>query len=124
MHTRLRGDSLGATVLKKGMDDATPWLGQAVERLRRVLDPELILLFGSRARGSATRKSDLDLMLVMRTDLPALARIERVLRLLADSPWPVEAIVYTPEELQRMAHTPFVRRVLKEGRVLYERRAA
>lgn len=106
------------------MENASRWLDQAVGRLRRELDPELILLFGSRARGTQTRRSDLDLLVVMRTELPALARIERVLRLLADSPWPVEVIVYTPEELRRMSHTPFLRRVLREGKLLYERRAA
>ena len=97
------------------------WLAAAVLRLRAALDPSLVLLFGSRARGTATRRSDLDLLLVCETDEPPLERIGRVLRLLQDSPWPVEPLVYTAQELDSMRHRPFIRRVLAEGRVLYER---
>ncbi len=114
-------------MLKRGMQGPithTLWLDAAVQRLRERLDPELILLFGSRARGSATRRSDLDLLLVLDTEAPPLARIGQVLEVLADSPWPVEAIVYTPAEFAARADTPFLRRLLREGRVLYERRAA
>jgi len=113
-------------MLKGGMNTSArpPWLDEAVQRLRARLHPELILLFGSRARGTETRRSDLDLLLVLRTEAPPLTRIGQVLELLADSPWPVEVIVYTPEEFAARADTPFLRRILREGRVLYERRAA
>jgi predicted nucleotidyltransferase len=99
----------------------TDWLDAAVTRLRAAFDPSLVLLFGSRARGTATRRSDLDLLVVCNTDEPPLERIGRVLRLLQDSPWPVEPVVLTPEELEAMSHRPFIRRILAEGRVLYER---
>lgn len=113
-------------VIKSGMEQQTTsrWLDSAIQRLRVQLDPDLILLFGSRARGTQTRKSDLDLLIVMRTQEPVLERIGRVLRLLSDSPWPVEVLVYTPDELASKLHSPFLRRVLREARVLYERRAA
>jgi predicted nucleotidyltransferase len=97
------------------------WLDAAVLRLRSAFDPSLVLLFGSRARGTATRRSDLDLLLVCETPAGPLERIERVLRLLQDSPWPVEPVVLTPGELQSMSHRPFIRRILAEGRILYER---
>ncbi len=108
------------------MTDTQKWLDAAVQRLRERMDSELILLFGSRARGRPSRRSDLDLLLILRTEAPPLARIGQVLELLADSPWPVEVIVYiyTPEEFAARAHSPFLRRVLREGRVLYERRGA
>ena len=97
-----------------------PWLQQAVARLIEELHPALILLFGSCARGTATRHSDLDLLVVWPTRERPLDRIGRVLTLLADSPLPVEVIAYTPDELASRRHTPFMRRVLAEGRVLYE----
>ncbi len=96
----------------------------AVERLRGALDPELVVLFGSRARGTATRRSDLDLLVVWETDQPPMDRIGYRLGLLSDSPWPVEVLAYTPSELERVRDRPFLRGVLQEGRVLYERRAA
>ena len=97
------------------------WLDTATARLVRTFDPDLILLFGSRARGTATRRSDLDLLIACDTTEPPLCRIGRVLSLLSDSPWPVEALVYTSQELAAIAHRPFVRRILSEGRLLYER---
>ena len=100
---------------------AAQWLDAAVVRLRAAFDPSLVLLFGSRARGTATRRSDLDLLLVCETADGPLERIGRVLRLLQDSPWPVEPVVLTPGELEAMSHRPFIRRMLAAGRVLYER---
>jgi predicted nucleotidyltransferase len=100
------------------------WLGEAVERIRAALNPHRIVQFGSQARGTATRKSDLDLLIVADTEQPPLERIGTVLRLLADSPWPVDAIVLTPAELERRSHSPFIRAVLRDGKVLYERGAA
>lgn len=103
-----------------GRRELEPWLEQAVARLIDDLNPVLILLFGSCARGTATRHSDLDLLVVWPTRDGPLDRIGRVLTLLADSPLPVEVIAYTPDELASRRHTPFMRRVLAEGRVLYE----
>ncbi|MCX2728003.1 nucleotidyltransferase domain-containing protein [Thermomicrobium sp. 4228-Ro] len=97
------------------------WLAAAVERLVRELDPERILLFGSHARGTAGRRSDLDLIVVWDTQLEPLERIGRVLALLADAPRSVDVLVYTPAEFAERADLPFLRGVLREARVLYER---
>jgi hypothetical protein len=53
-----------------------------------------------------------------------LERIGQVLGLLADSPWPVDVIAYTPADLRARRHSPFLRRAFEEGKILYERRAA
>lgn len=99
------------------------WLADAVGRLA-ALGVERVLLFGSWARGSATSRSDLDLLVVWQTDLPPIERIGRVLQVLKDAPLPVEPVVYTPEEFVRRLDLPFLRGVLKEARLLYERREA
>jgi uncharacterized protein len=105
--------------------DQTPilqWLDIAVEQIKDAFNPEQIILFGSWARGTASRRSDVDLLIIWETsDLP-LTRMGKVLKLLRDAPQSVDVIVYTPSELRRCAHSPFMRRVLQEGRVLYERR--
>ncbi|WP_008307869.1 nucleotidyltransferase domain-containing protein [Leptolyngbya sp. PCC 6406] len=97
------------------------WLEPAIARLRQHLDPDRILLFGSWARSSATRRSDIDLFVVWDCDLPPLDRIGRVLTVLFDAPYPVDAIVYTPNELTRCQDRPFIRQLLAEGIVLYQR---
>jgi predicted nucleotidyltransferase len=97
------------------------WERETVHRLCDTLNPEQIVLFGSYARGTATRHSDLDLFIVCQTEHPPLERIGIVLNLLWDAPRPVEAIIYTPEELTRRWNSPFIRQVFTEGIVLYER---
>lgn len=85
------------------------------------LAPERIVLFGSRARGTATHRSDLDLFVVQETDKSPLQRIEAGLKLLPPLPCDVDIIVYTPAELEARRDAPFIRRLLREGQVLYER---
>lgn len=97
-----------------------PWLDEATERLRAEFDPEKIILFGSWACGAATRRSDIDLFMIWQCDIHPLDRIGKVLSLLVDSPRAVDAIVYTPEELSRCKHRPFIAQLLREGKVLYE----
>ena len=97
------------------------WLEQAAERLVDELDPEQIMIFGSFARGTPSRKSDVDLFVIWQTKLSPVDRIGRVLRVLGDAPRPVEAVVYTPDEFRRNRSLPFVRSILQEGRTLYRK---
>jgi predicted nucleotidyltransferase len=98
------------------------WLEDAVDRLVRQLSPARIILFGSWARETATRHSDIDLCIIWDTEADHLERIGRVMDLLNDGPRPVEPVVYTPAEWDEMrGHVPFARRIANEGTVLYER---
>lgn len=82
---------------------------------------KLAVLFGSYARGTATTRSDVDLIFVEDTDLPFLKRIDRYFDPLVDMlRAPVETLVYTPDEFERMKLRPFITRALREGIVLYE----
>lgn len=100
-------------------------LAQLVRAIVASLDPERILLFGSFARGDQNRASDFDLVVIARTALPFLDRIGCILEACHPiSPLrPVEALVYTPEEWQRMLAEgrSFAHHVEREGRVLHER---
>lgn len=100
-------------------------LASLAERLRPVLVAhgfEKAIVFGSVARGTASRRSDLDLILVKRTDERFLDRYGRVLIDLYDAApeREIEALIYTPEELERMSGRRFLARALHEGRVIYE----
>ena len=80
------------------------------------------LLFGSYARGTATHRSDVDVIFVEETDLPFLKRLDRYLDSLIDRlRTPVEVLVYTPQEFERMKKKGFVQQALQEGVILYER---
>ncbi|MDW8345124.1 MAG: nucleotidyltransferase domain-containing protein [Verrucomicrobiae bacterium] len=80
------------------------------------------ILFGSFARGDASARSDIDLLLVQETDSRFFDRLDGLLYdLNIASPGPaVEALVYTPQELERMSDRPFIAQALREGVVIYE----
>ena len=81
-----------------------------------------MILFGSFARGEDVADSDLDLVVVKRTNLPFWRRVAEVRRLLKPR-IAADVMVYTPEELEQLARErPFVRdEILGRGRVVYER---
>ncbi len=79
------------------------------------------ILFGSYARGTATRYSDIDVVFVEDTAEPFLKRLDKYLYPLLDMlNEPVEIMVYTPYEFSRMQESPFIKRILAEGVVVYE----
>ena len=78
-----------------------------------------IILFGSMVRDTAGLSSDLDLLIVMDSDLDFIERTADIFRRLKPEVG-ADIMVYTPEELERMKTNPFIRRIITEGRVLYE----
>jgi predicted nucleotidyltransferase len=78
-----------------------------------------VILFGSMVRDNAGLSSDLDLLIVMDSDLDFIERTADIFRRLKPEVG-ADIMVYTPEELERMRTNPFIRRVMAEGRVLYE----
>jgi predicted nucleotidyltransferase len=93
-----------------------------IVRLLQGYEPERILLFGSRARGEADAQSDYDLIVIKRTDLPFLDRLQAMVPYLVAFEHPAEILVYTPEEFERLGETGWGWVVQQEGIVVYERR--
>jgi predicted nucleotidyltransferase len=84
-------------------------------------DVQKAVLFGSVCRDTQTRKSDVDLMIVMRTNKRFFDRFDEfneILSLVRDRA--VDMLIYTPEELDRISHRPFIKKILKEGITIYE----
>lgn len=85
--------------------------------------PEKVILFGSAARGKTDAYSDLDVVIIKKTNKPFLKRlIEAVGFLRLDAPH-TDIFVYTPDEFEYMRKegNPFIQQVLKYGKVIYER---
>jgi HEPN domain-containing protein/predicted nucleotidyltransferase len=104
-----------------------PALPPTVEQVLNCLmgyGPEKIILFGSTARGDTDEYSDLDLIVIKKTDKRFVERLVE-----AGSFIPldlsVDVFVYTPEEFQSMIEegNPFIEEALKDGKVLYEKTA-
>jgi predicted nucleotidyltransferase len=102
------------------VDDAL--LAQLVARMRRVADPQKIILFGSRARGDAGPHSDIDLLVIEESDLPRYKRSARYRRALVGLFPAKDIVVWTPGEVEEWRSVPnaFITTALREGRVLYE----
>ncbi len=92
-------------------------------RLLRAYHPDRVILFGSYARGSFDHDSDLDLVIIKRTRKRFLDRIKEVIEIIKPR-FSVDILVYTPGEFTRMVRSgnAFIRDVVKEGKVLYEKR--
>jgi len=93
-------------------------LERAVAELKG-MGAERIVLVGSMADGSIGPFSDVDLLVVMRTQEPFLQRLraayERILPRVA-----MDILIYTPEELENLqTFSPFMRHALRKGRVLH-----
>lgn len=99
-------------------------LKDAVQRLVKTLSAldqvERVSLFGSYARGREDLFTDLDVLVVMRTEEPFIQRVKRLYGLLA-LPVDMDLVCYTPQEFEEMKDRPFLKRILAEEVLLYEK---
>jgi predicted nucleotidyltransferase len=95
-------------------------LNNFLSNVKKNFNPELILLFGSRARNEYLKESDYDFIIVSREfeGVHFLKRIEKLL-LFWDLDWDVDILPYTPEEFQKKRNEiGIVNEALKEGIIL------
>jgi predicted nucleotidyltransferase len=71
-----------------------------VNRIVSVAQPERIILFGSRARGTAHAGSDIDLLVIARSDQPRYRRAAPIYGALSDILAPMDILVYSPQEVK------------------------
>ena len=78
---------------------------------------EKIILFGSHARGDADEYSDLDLIIIRKTEKQFIDRLAEVPSL----PIHADVFVYTPEEFSQMKENenPFIMSALEHAKVIY-----
>jgi uncharacterized protein len=81
-----------------------------IEHLRdlvaETLHPEKIFLFGSYAEGMATEDSDIDLVVVMESELSPHKRNIALKRLFPRRTFSLDAFVYTPQEFSKYKDIP------------------
>ena len=103
-------------------------LDRMVQAIVEEVDPEQVILFGSRARGDEHESSDIDLIVVEAEPFgPGRSRHKELVRLyhaLAGFHVPADILVYSHEDVAywRDSLNHVLARALREGRVLYERR--
>ena len=110
--------------MKEPTDDI---LDQMVDIIVRAVDPERIILFGSRARGEARPDSDVDILIVDSRSFDETINQATLLgnlwNLLRHFRLAVDLLLFSPEEVQKWKDSRYhiIGTVLREGRVLYER---
>lgn len=105
------------------METVEPILDAVVERIVSGFDPVKIILFGSYARGTPRRWSDLDIMVLLdRVDDHGRDSVA-IRRALSDVRFPKDVVVTTLAEFERMSKdTGYIHYYAhKEGKILYER---
>ena len=94
-----------------------------VDRIVGRFQPSRVVLFGSQARGTATKWSDVDLLVVM-GEAPDKRRIAvEIRRLLGDLGVSKDIVVTTPDEIASRGQVvgTVLHAALRDGKVLYER---
>lgn len=99
-----------------------------IDKLKSILTPLFekkgvikAVVFGSYARKTDSRKSDLDLMIIVETNKRFFERYETFNEIFEVIRGPaIDMLIYTPEELKNISHRVFIQRILKEGSTIYE----
>lgn len=101
-------------------------LKELKQELRRVVSELInlgaikIIQFGSSVREELSLTSDIDLIVIIKTDQNFLERSAEIYKKV--KPKDVDLLIYTPIEFKRMKEENlFIQHVLKEGKVFYER---
>lgn len=96
-------------------------LADVVARVVRAAEPERIVLFGSAARGTMRPDSDIDLLVIKAGKFNRNRVTTEIYRNLSGEVG-VDAVVVTPEEVERYRHTPclVICPALREGKTVYE----
>ena len=93
---------------------------EALPRIKEILKPRLVLIFGSRIKGKSSDESDIDVIIVSDffNGKPFLGRMPFMLRLVR-FPWPIDFLCYTPEEFEKIQHDSIiVKEAMREGIML------
>lgn len=95
---------------------------EIIDEIARVFSPERIIVFGSVARHEADEHSDLDLLIVMDTDIEYIKRSVPIRKHLLKYEMAMDLFVLTPEEYEANKDNKysFASEIVKTGMVAYE----
>ena len=100
-------------------------LAQFIEETRKRIPVEKIILFGSYAKGTPRKTSDIDIA-VISPDFAKMNELQRIKLLLEcvhkikyDLPLDMETFGYTPEEYENAAYFDFLGVIKNTGKIIY-----
>ena len=95
-----------------------------IDRIVTRIQPQKVMIFGSYAKGTATLKSDLDIFVIKKTELPMTHRANDLKSMLSNLLIPIDIHIYTPEEVEAYRHEKFsfINSVIESGIIVFEKR--
>jgi predicted nucleotidyltransferase len=101
-------------------------LEKLIDFIASEYNPEKIILFGSYITQRSTETSDIDLLIIKKTNKRFVDRVVELIQLIRSKfgfEYPIEPLIYTPNEFRRAKkiNSLFIRTVLPKGVVLYEK---
>jgi predicted nucleotidyltransferase len=96
-------------------------ISRIVDTLSALEEVEKVSLFGSYTRGKVDLFTDLDVLVIMKTDMSFPDRL-RVLYSKLALPVDLDLLCYTPDEWENLRDRPFFRAALQEEMVLHEKK--
>lgn len=96
-------------------------LSDLVNRIRRVIEPRRILLFGSAARGELGPHSDLDILVIVPDGVHRRHTAQKIYGQMGGLGRPVDIVVVTEGDVRKYAdyHAAVLCPALREGKELY-----
>ena len=88
-----------------------------LKKLEKKFQPDTVILFGSRAQGTAWKQSDYDFIVIstLFKEMHWLDRISQIVQLW-DLPYDIDVLPYTPQEFsKKKKESSVVRTALKQG---------
>ena len=105
--------------------DIKPIIKEIVEDIAKKYKPLKIILFGSYAYGEPKEDSDIDLLILKKTNKRKVDRFVIVKRIIynPNRKIPVSPLIYTPKELEERLKIgdDFIKEIISRGIVLYEK---
>ncbi|GCC09995.1 nucleotidyltransferase domain protein [archaeon] len=101
------------------MEDRFIEVSNYVKKIKRKFEPERVILFGSYAYGKAGKDSDVDLLVVMETELRSVEQAILIRKELPSS-FPLDLIVKKPKEVKNRIKKGdfFLKSILEKGKEL------
>ncbi len=92
-----------------------------VQRVTESYDPKAIIVFGSVAKGNSSEDSDLDIAIIMDSNLSEHERNVKIRVCIGAIGMPLDLLVFTPEEIEaeKADELSIVSEILRTGEVVY-----
>ena len=100
---------------------AYQFIKQAAQRIGQKFHPDKVVLFGSYAKGTSTRDSDIDLLVIFSKRGNRSRRYTSVSRELEPMPLPVDLLIRSTKDIQYRLKIgdSFIKDIINKGKILY-----